>query len=127
MIDCTVDSSTLIDALRHKPKALEILSGFASIGISHIALGELLVGTFKQTDKGELSKISRMVSGMTLLGGDGRTSGIYARIRSELEIQGRMIPQNDIWIATSSIQANAPLISRDEHFARIQGLTIIPY
>jgi tRNA(fMet)-specific endonuclease VapC len=127
MIDCTVDSATLIDALRHNLKALEILSKFSAIGISHVALGELLVGTFKQDDKGELLKVSSMVSGMTLICGDGRTSGIYARIRSELEIQGRMIPQNDIWIAASSIQAHVPLITCDEHFSRIHGLTLIPY
>jgi tRNA(fMet)-specific endonuclease VapC len=127
MIDCSVDSATLIDALRHKPEALKILSRFSAIGISHVALGELLVGAFKQDDQGELLKISSMVSGMTLIHGDGRTSGIYARIRSELEMQGRMIPQNDIWIAASSIQANVPLIARDKHFSRIQGLNFIQY
>jgi tRNA(fMet)-specific endonuclease VapC len=127
MIDCTVDSATLIDALRRKPSAMEILSGFTAIGISHVALGELLVGTFKQDNKAELLKISSMVSGMTLICGDGRTSGIYARIRSELETQGRMIPQNDIWIAASSIQANVPLVTCDEHFSRIHGLALISY
>ena len=127
MIDRTVDSATLIDALRRKPEALAVLSQSAEIGISHVALGELLVGVFKQTDRAEFEKVQRMVAGMTLLVGDSQTSAIYARIRSDLELQGRMIPQNDIWIAASSIQANVPLIAKDEHFSRIYGLRVISY
>ena len=75
MIDCTVDSATLIDALRHRSEALEVLSKFNAIGISHVVLGELLVGALKQPDKGELVKVLNMVLGMTLICGDGRTAG----------------------------------------------------
>ncbi len=127
MISCTVDSATLIDALRLHPSALAALANYSNIGISHVAFGELLVGAFKLSDSTEIAKISRMIAGMTLLLGDGRTSALYARIRADLEKDGRMIPQNDIWIAASAIQADVPLISRDQHFRRISQLKLIEY
>jgi predicted nucleic acid-binding protein len=36
-----------------------------------------------------------------------------------------MIPINDIWIAALAIEANLPILARDEHFARVAGLSVI--
>ncbi len=61
---------------------------------------------------------------MTLLHGDGNTAVIYAGLRRDLERKGKMIPQNDLWIAAASIQADVPLITRDQHFRRISQLKL---
>jgi len=127
MIECTVDSTTIIDTLRGKLEVARALTQFSEIGISHIVLGELLLGVFKSSDSGELNRTLRVIRGMTLLHGDGDTAVIYAGIRRDLERQGSMIPQNDIWIAAVSLQANLPLVTRDQHFRRISQLQLVEY
>ena len=127
MIECTVDSTTIIDTLRGKLEVARALTQFSEIGISHIVLGELLLGVFKSLDSGELNRTLRVIRGMTLLHGDGDTAVIYAGIRRDLERQGSTIPQNDIWIAAVSLQANLPLVSRDQHFRRISQLQLVEY
>lgn len=53
------------------------------------------------------------------------TPAIYARIYFDLERRGAMIPINDIWIAALAIEAQLPILARDEHFSRIPGLSVI--
>jgi tRNA(fMet)-specific endonuclease VapC len=127
MIDCSVDSTVLIDALRDNSNAIACLARWSSVGISHVAFGELLFGAFKTSDPLELSKVSRLIKGMFVLSGDDTTALFYARIRTEMEQQGNMIPQNDIWIAAAALQADVPILTRDGHFARIRGLTVVSY
>jgi predicted nucleic acid-binding protein len=46
----------------------------------------------------------------------------YAAIQLALRRAGTPIPSNDIWIAALCRQHHLPLLSRDRHFDRIQGL-----
>jgi tRNA(fMet)-specific endonuclease VapC len=127
MIECTVDSTTIIDALRGRQLPHAISTRFSQAGISHVALGELMLGVLKSTDSQELTKTLRFIRGMTLLHGDGDTAVIYAGLRRDLESNGTIIPQNDIWIAAASIQADVPLVTRDQHFRRISQLKLVEY
>ena len=127
MIDCAVDSSVLIATLRNKPRALAALARWSSLAISHVAFGELLFGVFKTSDPLELTKVSRLIDGMTILSGDDTTALHYATIRKQLENAGSVIPENDIWIAAAAMQVDVPLLARDSHFSRIQGLRVFSY
>jgi predicted nucleic acid-binding protein len=44
-------------------------------------------------------------------------------VRHELRRKGRAIPGNDLWIAALARQHALPLISRDQHFDFVSGLT----
>jgi tRNA(fMet)-specific endonuclease VapC len=57
-----------------------------------------------------------------VLGVDETTAEVYARIREELRVKGRPIPENDVWIAALALQHEQPVVSRDEHFDSIRGL-----
>jgi tRNA(fMet)-specific endonuclease VapC len=127
MIECAIDSTTIIDVLRGKPEAGNVITRFSEIGISHTALGELMLGVLKSTNSQELARTLRLLRGMTLLHGDGDTAVIYAGIRRDLESFGNMIPQNDVWIAAAALQANVPLVTRDQHFRRISQLKLVEY
>ncbi len=54
---------------------------------------------------------------------DERTAGIYAELRHELKRSGHPIPENDIWISALTRQYKSPLLSRDQHFDFVPGLT----
>jgi predicted nucleic acid-binding protein len=42
-----------------------------------------------------------------------------------MEKKGTMIPINDIWIAAFAMRHEMPLLARDDHFGRIDGLDLI--
>jgi tRNA(fMet)-specific endonuclease VapC len=51
----------------------------------------------------------------------------YAVVRKELKDRGRLIPENDIWIAAICLSHNLPLITKDKHFKEIASLTLVPH
>jgi tRNA(fMet)-specific endonuclease VapC len=51
------------------------------------------------------------------------TSERYAELRSELKADGRPIPSNDVWIAALAREHGYGLVSRDQHFQAVRGLT----
>ena len=53
---------------------------------------------------------------------DQGTSERYGLVKSELAAAGRLIPDNDIWIAALARQFDLPLATRDAHFAVVPGL-----
>ena len=46
------------------------------------------------------------------------TSKIYGKIKTKLKQIGKLIPENDIWIAAHSIEHNAFLLSNDKHYVQ---------
>ena len=127
MIDCTVDSSTMVDLLRGRSDVTSVLQPYAQIGLSHVAFGELLLGALKSTNSTELARTLTAVTGLTLLHGNEESAMIYAVIRRDLERNGTPIPHNDIWIAAAAIQFDVPLITRDHHFRQISHLQLVEY
>ena len=52
----------------------------------------------------------------------------YAQLSRELRKLGARIGDNDLWIAATAIDAEAPIVTRDQkHFLRVPGFEIIPY
>ncbi|NOY42526.1 MAG: type II toxin-antitoxin system VapC family toxin, partial [Planctomycetes bacterium] len=56
---------------------------------------------------------------------DDDTARVYGEIKTALRRKGRPIPDNDIWIAAVAIQHSLSLVSRDEHFANIERLSLV--
>jgi tRNA(fMet)-specific endonuclease VapC len=48
----------------------------------------------------------------------------YAGIRFHLRPQGLLIPDNDLWIASTALAHNLTLVCRDNHFSRIPNLKL---
>ena len=51
------------------------------------------------------------------------TAATYAALRVELKRSGRPIPANDAWIAALALEHRLPVLTRDEHFDAVPGLT----
>jgi len=45
-------------------------------------------------------------------------------VKNALLAKGRPIPENDVWIAALARQHDLVLVTRDEHFAEVDGLTL---
>lgn len=48
----------------------------------------------------------------------------YARVKTHLERAGLPLDENDLWIAATALTWGARVVSRDEHFRRVPGLTV---
>jgi tRNA(fMet)-specific endonuclease VapC len=89
-------------------------------------LGELYCGLHKcNNPEKEHLRVSDMRARSLILGIDECTAICYAEVYASLEAKGTMIPLNDIWIAAFAIRHAMPLLARDDHFARIEGLELI--
>ena len=47
----------------------------------------------------------------------------YGEVLAALRRQGTPIPVNDLWIAATTLEAGAHLVSFDAHFAQVAGLS----
>lgn len=53
------------------------------------------------------------------------TAIYYSKIYRHLKAIGKMIPQNDIWLAASALENGYELVSHDSHFERIPMLRLM--
>ncbi len=49
---------------------------------------------------------------------------IYGPIRRSLELQGHNLSDNDLWIAATALSLGATLVSKDQAFSRVPGLSV---
>lgn len=59
-----------------------------------------------------------------LLSIDAATAEIFVTIKLALFAKGNPIPENDIWIAATSLQHRLPLYTNDKHFAEVEGIRL---
>jgi tRNA(fMet)-specific endonuclease VapC len=90
---------------------------------SVVAVGELLYGARHSSNaEANLERVSSFVSAIGVLPCEDATAEVYARVKQDLRAKGRLIPDNDLWIASTAIQHGLALIDRDAHFDQIERL-----
>jgi tRNA(fMet)-specific endonuclease VapC len=52
---------------------------------------------------------------------------LYGQVKAELAGIGKLIPENDIWIAAMARQFDLPLATRDAHFAQVPRLKTLAW
>ncbi|MFH1007842.1 MAG: type II toxin-antitoxin system VapC family toxin [Candidatus Latescibacterota bacterium] len=91
--------------------------------LSVVVLGELLYGARRSARYMEnKEKVMAFSERCYILEINGSVAENYAGIRAALAEKGRPIPENDIWIAASCLSEDAILVSRDQHFEKIDAL-----
>ncbi|MEL6327573.1 MAG: PIN domain-containing protein, partial [Cyanobacteria bacterium J06626_23] len=55
---------------------------------------------------------------------DSDTARWYGIVKDRLRAKGRPLPENDIWIASTALQHNLTLATRDAHFHHVEGLKL---
>ena len=88
-------------------------------------LGELLggfaAGQRQHANRSELTKFLN-VPRVKVVPTTEATADLYALVYAALRRKGRPIPTNDLWIAASSLEHGAALLTLDAHFQEIDGL-----
>lgn len=124
-IDFIADTSAIIGLLRGDSRVVEKVHD-KRFAITFVTLAELNLGVLKARKREAAWRgVQNLLRDQIMFHVSTVTPAIYARIYFELEQSGTMIPINDIWIAALAIEAQLPILARDEHFTRIKGLSLI--
>jgi predicted nucleic acid-binding protein len=106
---------TIVAVLQHAPSLLmcvtvlgELLAGFAA-------------GNSESVNRSELSQFIYSPR-VKVVASTPATADLYALIYAALRRKGQPMPSNDLWIAASSLEHGAALLTYDAHFQAIDGL-----
>ena len=87
------------------------------------AIGELYYGARKSDRPTEnLAKINEIIQQIRIMPCNLGTARWYGIIKDQLRRKGRLIPDNDIWIAAIAMQRGLILVTRDAHFDEVESL-----
>lgn len=53
---------------------------------------------------------------------DTDTADVFGQVKQQLRAKGRLIPENNLWIAALAIQYDLTLITYDEYFSAVDNL-----
>ncbi len=120
-----LDTNIAIAVLNGDPVISSRWSAVEAAVLPAPVLGELLYGARRSSRRTENeAAIRALASSMELAVCDEAVCSEYARIKDALARTGRPIPENDVWIAACALVSEAILITRDAHFAAIDGLPL---
>ena len=94
--------------------------------LSVITYGELLYGAAKSEQRVRASEqLHELVSVLPALSLPEAAAEAYGTIRAELELNGEMIGNNDLWIAAHALAAGLILVTNNEkEFRRVRRLKV---
>ena len=119
------DSDVLIDSLRGREPAASRVAQYLRAGVlatTAVTLFELQSGA---RTKREREKVEALLRALIILPFDENAALEAARVRRDLEGQGRPIGMADYLIAGTCLAQKAVLMTRNrEHFARVDGLVL---
>jgi tRNA(fMet)-specific endonuclease VapC len=115
-----LDTNIVIALFGEEPAVLEQLAAAQEVFVPVIVLGELYYGARKSARADvNIARITEFASSAAVLGCDAVTAQHYGRLKNDLRIKGRPIPENDIWIAAVAEQHGLTVVSRDDHFVEV--------
>ena len=123
-----LDSNAYSALMTGSDKALEVLQVAEIIAVPTVVLGELLGGfAWGSREAENRQQLSRFLDSdrVRIETIDEETASWYGRIYARLRAKGRPIPTNDLWISALAMQHGLPVLSYDEHFDQVDGLTRI--
>lgn len=124
-----LDTNICIYIMKQRPQS--VLEKFEQlevgmVGMSAITYGELLYGAQKSShSKKSEALIHQIGHEIPALPLSLKASEWYGKLRAELEKKGKIIGNNDLWIAAHCLALDVILVTNNEkEFSRIDQLTI---
>lgn len=125
MVRYLLDTNIVIAHFARDPDVAAYLTPEASLYISSVVLGELYFGAAKSArSAANTERIDLFTSKNPILNCTLETARLYGRIKHELRLKGRPIPDNDAWIAAVALQHDLVLATGDSHFNQVANLRV---
>jgi tRNA(fMet)-specific endonuclease VapC len=124
-----LDTNICIYIAKHQPP--EVKARFerlkpGQVVMSAITYGALHYGASKSSQRARaLEQLHELAQDIPVESLDSRAAQAYGEIRFTLEKQGRLIGNNDLWIAAHAMALEVTLATNNEReFRRIDGLSV---
>lgn len=120
-----LDTNAYVAFKRGHEQIVAVIQHAPSIIVCVTVLGELLGGfAAGQRESANRSELTRFINAprVKVVPGTAATADLYALVYAALRRKGQPIPTNDLWIAASSLEYGAALLTLDAHFKNIDGL-----
>ena len=96
--------------------------------VSVITVGELIAGVLAAADAptraARLTTLS-LAQRFDAIDVDQDVAAAWARLRAELLARHRRMPVNDSWIAATAMALRIPIVTLDDDYVEVPGLTVI--
>jgi predicted nucleic acid-binding protein len=126
MTDGLADTSLFIAHESGRPLRTEVLPD--RLAVSVITIGELRAGVLAASDVATRDRrLGTLTAALTLdpVPVDEAVAAAWARLRVELRDRGLRMPVNDSWIAATAIAIGVAVVTQDEDYVDLPGLTVI--
>jgi tRNA(fMet)-specific endonuclease VapC len=121
-----IDTNAVIAYREGIPEVCDFIEKADKLVMPVIVLGELLYGAVNSARQKENElAVRRFLRQCILITIDEDIAFRYADIRLKLKKSGRLIPENDIWIAATCLEFDVALLTQDGHFNNVSGLQLI--
>jgi len=124
-----LDTNICIYIKNHRPP--EVLARFSKlppgkVAMSAITYGELCFGAEKSSKPKETRQILEHLTALIpVLPLDESASQHYGKVRQQLQASGKLIGNNDLWIAAHALAGKLILVTNNEsEFKRVPGLKV---
>jgi len=128
----TLDTSLLIDLIRHDTEAMRTLEAMEQEGLplatTSINILELYRGAFLSASAQEnIREVEAIIQVLIELPVTDETYRIFGALAAELRGNGRPIGDFDEVIAAITLAGDGEIVTRDRHFTRVPGLRVRTY
>jgi predicted nucleic acid-binding protein len=126
------DTNAISDAMREHAQLIAAMHSHSGEFVtSAVVQGEILYGVRRLTSgvrRDELMlKADRIFAALICRPVDENVALIYADLRPLLENRGLAVNDNDLWIAATTIAADAVLVTRDADFKHVPHLRVVDW
>lgn len=97
------------------------------VAVSVVTVGELSLGVLVATGQARAQRLQtlRRAEALEPLPITGEVAARWAALRLSLHEGGRRMPLNDSWIAAIAIAHGIPVVSQDDDYDDVPGLSVI--
>jgi predicted nucleic acid-binding protein len=98
------------------------------LAISVITVGELRAGVLAAADISTRDvRLATLTEALAFdaIPIDQRVAETWARLRLELRAGGMQMPVNDSWIAATAMTLGVPVVTQDDDYVEVGGLSVI--
>ncbi len=121
--DVALDTNAAIAYMGDEPAAVAWIEAASALFLPVVCIGELEYGALHSGNpQKNLQKLQTLFQQCAVLPVTRQSAHEYAEIRQALSLQGKPIPEADLWIAAVCLETKLPLLTDDAHFDAVPNL-----
>ena len=121
-----LDTNVITKLLDKNPEAISLVQKVDKLFTSVIVVGELYFAAANSSRReANFKNFQEALSCMEIIPIDDAVCLAYAEIKLELKRKGKLIPDNDIWIAACACVHDLSVATFDHHFIEISQIELV--